>query len=424
MTIPQRIDIVRELASQRQGRPDFFPWDQVQGNFGREPGKVFIDDFDLGVVKTLGAFLDPNSSVDEPSFVLPVSGLKPEAQRMVVNGEEVVPVTFGHPEAYMSIWTMPGIFIRRESIEPDLQRYSQELEGFRQPAPNTKTTVFDVSFQGPTVQLIGRRYDGRGNIVINTTPDQSFTVTGMSGGDSQNLPKGSLSFPSGDRITDGEAFTLADGVNAPRTFEFDKDGVVSAANIGIAITDRDTDSDVAYKVQQAVNSAGLDIVANGIVGPNELHSRSRPEAYNFVYLIDLLARYQTDAQALLRTVLPRWKQHKAVIVRDSKGDLNEYTAFLEGIDVINEILGVTLKHVGYTITVRVVGEMDLLADDFRPTARILDFGAGIKRDGKGIDIDTGEIFDIPPPKTVAPDGLPLKTYPSMVLGRICSHLRK
>lgn len=424
MVIPQRVDVADEFASQQQGRPGFFPWDQVRGRFGKEPGKVFIDDFDLAVVKTLGAFLDPNAAVDEPSFVLPVRGLKPEAQRRVVGNEDVVPVTFGHPESYMSVWTMPGIFVRRESIEPDLQRYSQELEGFRQPAPNTKTTVAEIRFEGPTVRLTGRRYDERGNIPITTTPDASITVTGMSGGSAFSLPTGTMSFPRGEIIPDGTAFTLSDGVNPPRTFEFDKNGVVSSAHVPVLIADTDTDSDVAYKVQQAVNAAGLDIVANGIVGPNEFHSRARPEAYNILYVIDMLARYQTDAQALLRAVLPRYKQHRAVLVRDSKGDLNEYTAFLESIDVLSEILGVTLKHVGYSLTIRVVGELDFMPDDFRPTARGFDVAAGVRGNGKGVVVETGEVFDIPPPKVMAPDGLLLKTYPARVLGRICSHLRK
>lgn len=290
--IPLQPNIVQELAVQRSGSPTFYPWDQVAGQFGIETGQVFIEDFDLGVVKTLGASIDPNSSADEASFVLPVPGLKEDGQRVDTQGNILVPVTFAHPESYMNIWTLPGIFIRREAIEPDLLRYSQELEGFRVPAPQAVTTEID-----------------------------------------------------------------------------------------------------------------------GSVGPNEVLSRVRAEAYNFVYVVDMVARYRTDANALLRTVLPRFKQHKAILVRDSKGDLNEYSSFLESVDQIDEILGVTLKHHGYALTLRVVGELDLSENDLRKTVSQVD-----------LEVVTKKVTDVAAVETTI-DGLPLKKGPSAVLGKICNHIR-
>lgn len=293
MNLFPNVPIESQLTAQRTGQETVFPWDQIQGRFGKEPGQVFIEDFDLGVMRTLGAFVDPRGPVEEASFILPVKGLKEDAQRLDGMDDAVVPVTFANSEAYMNIWKLPGIFIHRDAIEPDLTRYSQELEGFRIPAPNTKTVDGAVLSIDPT-------------------------------------------------------------------------------------------------------------------GPAEVMSRIRAEAYNITYTIDMIARYRTDANALLRTVLPRYKQQKAVIVKDSKGDFNEYTAFLESIDQLDEVLGVTLKHHGWSLTIRVIAELDLAENDIRPTATSIQPIIIPKKPGDEATILT------------ASDGLPLKTQPARVLGTICS----
>lgn len=293
MNLYPQVPIEQQQAAQRSGNPTPFPWDQVAGQFGIEPGQVFIEDFDLGVVRTLGAFVDPRAPVEEASFILPVKGLKEDAQRIDGMDVDVVPVTFANSEAYINIWKLPGIFIHRDVIEPDLTRYSQELEDFRRPAPNAA-------------------------------------------------------------IVDG----------------------------AVALVDP--------------------------LGPNAVMSRVRAEAYNLTYTIDMIARYQTDANALLRAVLPRYKQQKAVIVQDSKGDYNEYTAFLESVDQLNEVLGVTLKHHGWSLTIRVIAELDLAENDIRPTVTSIQPQVVLKKPGDEAPILT------------ASDGLPLKTQPARVLGIICS----
>jgi hypothetical protein len=293
MNLYPQVPIEQQMAAQRTGNPTPFPWDQVAGQFGVEPGLVTIEDFDLGVVRTLGAYVDPRGPLEEASFILPVKGLKEDAQRLDGMEDAVVPVTFANSEAYMNIWKLPGVFIHRDAIEPDMTRYSQELEGFRIPAPNTK---------------------------------------------------------------------LVDG--------------------SVASVDP--------------------------LGPAEVMSRVRAEAYNITYTIDMIARYRTDANALLRTILPRYKQQKAVIVQDSKGDFNEYTAFLESIDQLDEVLGVTLKHHGWSLTIRVIAELDLAENDIRPTATSIQPIVIPKKPG-----------DLAPSLT-ASDGLPLKTQKANVLGTICS----
>lgn len=293
MNLFPQVPIDQQMTAQRTGQPTAFPWDQIQGQFGVDPGQVFIEDFDLGVVRTLGAYVDPRAPLEEASFILPVKGLKEDAQRIDGLDGTVVPVTFANSEAYMNIWKLPGIFIHRDVIEPDLTRYSQELEAFRAPAPNSQ---------------------------------------------------------------------LVDG--------------------SVALVDP--------------------------LGPAEVVSRVRAEAYNITYTIDMIARYRTDANALLRTVLPRYKQQRVVIVQDSKGDYNEYTAFLESIDQLDEVLGVTLKHHGWSLTIRVIAELDLSENDIRPTATSIQPNVVPKGPN-----------DVAPILTTS-DGLPLKTQKAQVLGTICS----
>lgn len=308
MQIPNKTTVQDLLAAQRQAgsgpnvpcQPGsgkgaaFFPWDQVQGRFGVVPGRVFIEDFDLGVVRTLGAYVDPHAPVEEASFILPVPGLKPEEQREDQPLETVVvPVTFANAEAFQNIWKLPGIFIRREQLEPDMSRYSQELEAFRVPAPNTQMVNGSVQSIDP-------------------------------------------------------------------------------------------------------------------LGPAEVMSWNRAEAYNIYYVIDMIARYRTDANALLKVVLAQFKQNKAIIVQDDLGDYNEYTAFLESIDQLDEVLGLTMKHHGWALTLKVVAELDLSEREIRPTATSI----------------RPEVVRKPPgmvaPVLTTTDGLPLKNYKSRVLGTICS----
>ncbi|MCE5267037.1 MAG: PPC domain-containing protein, partial [Planctomycetaceae bacterium] len=70
----------------------------------------------------------------------------------------------------------------------------------------------------------------------------------------------SLHMPNvaGDAIPDGETFTVTDNTGAVlKTFEFDRDGVIAAGNVAIAIQNGETSAEVAALVAKAINEEHL-----------------------------------------------------------------------------------------------------------------------------------------------------------------------
>ena len=63
--------------------------------------------------------------------------------------------------------------------------------------------------------------------------------------------------PSGERLPDGETFTLVGNAGAVVTYEFDKDGVVSDGNVPVDVRDTMSSSDVAASIDQALASSDL-----------------------------------------------------------------------------------------------------------------------------------------------------------------------
>ena len=63
--------------------------------------------------------------------------------------------------------------------------------------------------------------------------------------------------------TDGQAFTLDDGVNTPVRFEFDNNAIVQAGSVVIDLTAAVDADALAGLVRTAINGASLDITASG-----------------------------------------------------------------------------------------------------------------------------------------------------------------
>lgn len=78
-----------------------------------------------------------------------------------------------------------------------------------------------------------------------------------------NEASGQLVAAAPGAYTDGQTFTLDDGVNAPVTFEIDTvpDGVL-AGNVAVDISAAATDVDVATAIEAAINAAALNITPN------------------------------------------------------------------------------------------------------------------------------------------------------------------
>jgi hypothetical protein len=95
-----------------------------------------------------------------------------------------------------------------------------------------------------------------GNVAITETVlNASFVVTGMSNGTAGTPAIGTIRTIAGSLINDGEIFTLADGVNPVRTFEFDKNGSVTPGRAPVTITNLMTPEQVAVAIVEAVTDS-------------------------------------------------------------------------------------------------------------------------------------------------------------------------
>lgn len=86
-------------------------------------GIVTVRDFDQGVVETLGAVV-----VDGRYFILGLSDLDPPP------GMPGVPVVFSHPEEVLQTQRIPLIEVRRDDINPAMQRWHPGMGTYRTPA--------------------------------------------------------------------------------------------------------------------------------------------------------------------------------------------------------------------------------------------------------------------------------------------------
>lgn len=112
-------------------------------------------------------------------------------------------------------------------------------------------------FPDDTVFLLNDVFGSAGNVPITeTVANPSFSVSGMGGGGPAAPSVGSITAIAGSLISDGETFTLGDGIHPAVVFEFDKDSVVTPGNVAVPITDTMTAAQVARAILDAINSVG------------------------------------------------------------------------------------------------------------------------------------------------------------------------
>lgn len=128
---------------------------------------------------------------------------------------------------------------------------------------------------------------------------------------------------------------------------------------------------LAYRVP-AVGAAP--IVVSGARGFDRYEEGTQADPYDLTYTITLIAkrRGQQDkrnnipasveggsSNALLTAVLRVYPPYCGVNVVDSLSDVRTYTAFQEGVSPTDEVTEVGDREVGYSISLRIEGELDM-----------------------------------------------------------------
>jgi hypothetical protein len=102
---------------------------------------------------------------------------------------------------------------------------------------------------------------------------------------------------------------------------------------------------------------------DGTVGVDRVETKPMGVPYDLNYDVEIHARQrqgmQNAANAILQKVMRQIQPSFDVIVQDSEGDARPYTAFTGTISPLDNLPGVKDRRIGFTMPVRIVGELDI-----------------------------------------------------------------
>jgi len=102
-----------------------------------------------------------------------------------------------------------------------------------------------------------------------------------------------------------------------------------------------------------------------VTGVTKVEEKQQAVPFDITYTITILARHRgaigqrNQVNLILRHTLKRYPPYAVLIVTDSLDCPRTYDAFMEGISHLDEVPDVTERVLGFAVTVRVEGELDL-----------------------------------------------------------------
>jgi hypothetical protein len=123
---------------------------------GQRTGIVWIDDFDRGVVETLGAVVN---TAGDTYIVKDIDGVSPPPDR------EGIPVYFAFPDDTIDTKILPSFVVRRDSISPALSRWHLGLFEYRVPAPGAHEITVKHPVTGNTIATGFDKYEAKDQAV-------------------------------------------------------------------------------------------------------------------------------------------------------------------------------------------------------------------------------------------------------------------
>lgn len=125
-----------------------------------------------------------------------------------------------------------------------------------------------------------------------------------------------------------------------------------------------------YRVpSQQSNTVTVTILNKSKTGPTEVEQFRQAWPYDIAYTLTAIARSRNDAAKILQRVLKAYQPYGRVFVKDSKGEVRTYEAFMEGFGPMDEVVDVTGRTVAHTINLRISGELDSHDAEVFPTMR-------------------------------------------------------
>jgi hypothetical protein len=114
-------------------------------------------------------------------------------------------------------------------------------------------------------------------------------------------------------------------------------------------------------IQENWGVTGTEEIVNGVSGFSSVETSPQAWPYDFTYTVTLYARYEYEAQTLLRNMMRRFPPISQVIVKDSLDDYRSYACLNNNpIQDLSEIVDISERLKSYSISVLVQGELDLV----------------------------------------------------------------
>jgi hypothetical protein len=111
---------------------------------------------------------------------------------------------------------------------------------------------------------------------------------------------------------------------------------------------------------QEMSGVGTPHLVNGVMVYDEVKLAPQAWPYTIKYTISCYARFEYEAQTLLRNLVRRFNPRGYINVIDSLGDTRTYDCFVDaGFTNISDIVDVSERVKAYSINCRVIGELDL-----------------------------------------------------------------
>jgi len=119
-----------------------------------------------------------------------------------------------------------------------------------------------------------------------------------------------------------------------------------------------------------------------VSGPTKRVALRQAEPTDLLYTISILARHRQgvnsarrEANEICRYVLARFNAYGPVFVFDSVGDQRTYECFREGLSMLDDLPDVAGRVIGFAISIRIEGELDLaLPDEYRTVTELPQLG--------------------------------------------------
>ena len=111
----------------------------------------------------------------------------------------------------------------------------------------------------------------------------------------------------------------------------------------------------ASSVEVTYNNNGIPATATGHDG-YEVGEQAHP--FDFTYTLSLFSRYRNQLNTMLRYMVNIFKPYHSVSVKDTLDETRSYSGFMESISNLDEITTINDRAVGFSLSVRVEGELD------------------------------------------------------------------